>query len=473
MSRQRATLRLLLSILAIAVPSAARSQLATPSPVDSAHLVSRLSHLADSLARHDALSGVILLAKDGRPIFERAYGLAERSARRANTVGTSFNLSSIGKRFTQVAVAQLAASGKLGLDSTIASVWPDYPNPDIARRVTIRQLLEHRSGIGGNIFANPTKSRTNADYLPLFVHDTLHFAPGTREEYSNAGYIVLGEIVARASGERYDAYVQRHVFEPASMRKSGYFRRDSLPLFAAVGYTRQSQSGPPAPSDAPLVSAAAEQPLRGSAAGGAYASAGDLLNFILAFRAGSLGAHDDLQRSIIAGGSPGSNGIVAEGLPGGYDLIVLENLDPPAADAILAPVMSWLGVPPPSPGRRMAAGAPAQRIVTAATTLPDTPVGHVAAEYLRAYNSGDPEAMRRFFVERAVNDPGRPTAGRVDSYKRIYGDNGSFELTSVGAGTPSSLTLSVQAAKGQALTITFILEAGSNRLKSLSVNMDR
>lgn len=477
MSTLRWIVRVALPMLALAVPSVARSQGTASTPIDSAQLVSRLARLADSLAGHDALSGVILLARQGRPIFERAYGFADRGARRANTVRTSFNVSSIGKRFTQVAIAQLAASGKLSLDSTIGSVWPDYPSPDIAREVTIRELLDHRSGIGGNIFARPSESRTNADYVKLFVRDTLHFAPGTREEYSNAGYIVLGEIVARASHESFYAYVQRHVFDPASMRASGYFRRDSLPSFAAIGYTRQSQPGQPAqpdaPPDAPPVSASALQPLRGSAAGGAYTSAGDLLSFILAHRAGSLGVPVESQRSIIAGGSPGSNGIVAEGLPGGYDLIVLENLDPPAADAILAPVMSWLGVPPPSQGRRIVAGAGAQAVPTSVSTLPDTPVGRVAADYLRAYNSGDRDAMRRFFENEAVNDPTRPTAARVDTYSKIYGDNGHLELASVDTATPSSLTITVRSAKGQAMSMSFSIEAGSNRLQSLSVNISR
>ena len=268
-----------------------------PAPIATEALVAKVSLLADSLSARLELSGVILLAKDGEPVFEHAYGLSNREMKRANSIETSFNVSSIGKRFTQIAIAQLVAAGKLSLDATIASVWPDYPNPEVARQVTVRELLEHRSGIGGNIFANPTHSRSNSDYLALFVHEPLHFTPGTRQEYSNAGYIVLGEIIARVSHEEYAAYVRRHILSPSGMTATGYFPRDSLPSFAAIGYTRATSGA--------LVSAADQQPNRGSAAGGVYASARDLLKLINATRGSALGIPVEHNRSVIAGGSPG------------------------------------------------------------------------------------------------------------------------------------------------------------------------
>src|SRR6267154_4927828 len=143
----------------------------------------------DSLANRGDFSGVVLVARSGVPTFERAYGMADREAGRANTVATSFNLGSINKFFTQIAVRQLAAAGKLDLDSTLARAWPDYPNPDVARRVTIRQILEHRAGIQGNIFAAPPgKTRQDvsslADYFDLFKSQPLQFEPGSRQQYS-------------------------------------------------------------------------------------------------------------------------------------------------------------------------------------------------------------------------------------------------------------------------------------------------
>ncbi|HMI57069.1 MAG TPA: serine hydrolase domain-containing protein [Gemmatimonadaceae bacterium] len=467
-------LRVLAFATIFAFGESALGQSAEPATITTDSIVARLSSHADALAKRNELSGVILLAKDGAPVFEHAYGSANRDARRANTVETSFNLSSIGKRFTQVAIAQLVAAGKLSLDSTIASVWPDYPNPEAARQVTIRQLLEHRSGIGGNIFADPSHSRSNRDYLRLFAHEPLRFAPGTRQEYSNAGYIVLGEIIARVSHEDYYAYVRRHIFDPAAMAGAGFFARDSLPAFAAIGYTRQSKSGEAPAPNAPLVSAVDVQPRRGSAGGGSYASARDLLKFLRAYRAGAFGIPVEQERSVIAGGSPGSNGIIAEGLPGGYDLIVLENLDPPAADAIVSPVMSWLGVPPPSPEKRIVAGALSRPAVTVPVTLPETRAGKVAADYVRAFNSGDPATMKHFFDTEAVSDSTRPTAARVDTYRRIYDDNGALEVASVDNATATSLTITVNSVKGQTLSMSFEVEDGAaGKLKRLAVNMSR
>jgi|GEM_PF-3386821 len=460
--------------LALALLLVARSAHSQSVSITTDELVGRIGKLADSLAKTDALSGVILLAKDGRTVFEHAHGFADRDAKQANSIATTFNLSSIGKRFTQVAIDQLQASGKLNLDSTIASVWPDYPNREVARQVTIRQLLEHRSGIGGNIFQQLPTLRRNSDYLPLFVNEPLHFAPGTREEYSNAGYVVLGEIVARVSGEDYYEYVRKHVFDPAAMTSAGFYARDSLPSFAARGYTKRAQAGAEASPDAPLVRADDVQPRRGSAAGGSYASARDLLKFVLAHRSGGLGVPVDSRREIIAGGSPGSNGVVAEGLPGGYDLIVLENLDPPAADAIVTPVMSWLGIPGPPAGQRVMAGGAARPIPSVATKLPDTPVGRVAADYLRAYNSGDAESVRRFLETEAVSDSTRPTATRVERYKSFFVANGRLVPVSVDAATTTSLRISVNAARGGSISMTFEVEAtGSNRLTSLQLEVSR
>lgn len=115
----------------------------------------------DSLAKSGQFSGVVLLAKNGVPAFQQAYGMADRERRVANTPETAFNLGSINKVFTQIAILQLRAAGKLDLDSTLAVYWPEYPNKEVARRVTIRQLMRHTSGIGGNVFDPPAGGKRN------------------------------------------------------------------------------------------------------------------------------------------------------------------------------------------------------------------------------------------------------------------------------------------------------------------------
>src|SRR5580765_1133759 len=99
----------------------------------------------DSLATAQRFSGVVLIARNGTAIEEKAYGMADREAHRPNNIETAFNVGSINKFFTQIAIQQLANQGKLSPDSTLGTYWPDYPNAPV-RKVTIRQLLEHRSG---------------------------------------------------------------------------------------------------------------------------------------------------------------------------------------------------------------------------------------------------------------------------------------------------------------------------------------
>src|SRR6266550_7557613 len=126
-----------------------------PSPIAEAELVRQLSNSVDSLAKAAQFSGVAMLAKNGAPVFQRAYGMANRERAIPNNLETDFNLGSINKAFTQIAILQLSAAGKLDLDSTLAVYWPDYPNTTAAQKITIRQLMRHTSGIGGNIFDAP------------------------------------------------------------------------------------------------------------------------------------------------------------------------------------------------------------------------------------------------------------------------------------------------------------------------------
>lgn len=303
----------------------------------------RLAKTLDSLTALDQFSGVVLLAKDGAPVFEHAYGMADREARRPNDVETAFNLGSINKVFTQIAIRQLAAAGTLDLDSTLVHYWPDYPNADVARRVTIRQLLQHRSGIGGNIFGAPAGGarhdvRRLVDFLPLFVHEPLQFEPGSKDQYSNAGYVVLGLLVERLSGESYYDYVRRHIYEPAGMTRTAHVPIDSLPPNTAVGYTHRDSTGAPTP----LHRNSELMPGRGSSAGGGYSTVHDLLRFLLALRAQRIPGGGPAGLGI-GGGAPGLNAAVEGDLPGGYDVIVLANLDPPTAEKIARLVRGWLG----------------------------------------------------------------------------------------------------------------------------------
>jgi D-alanyl-D-alanine carboxypeptidase len=316
-----------------------------PSPISQAELIRRLATSLDSLAKAGQFSGVAVLAKNGESVFQRIYGMADRERHVSNNLETAFNLGSINKVFTQIAILQLRAAGKLDLDSTLATYWPDYPNKAVASRITIRQLLRHTSGIGGNIFDPPAGGKRNDirtlnDYLPLFVNQPLAFEPGTKNAYSNAGYVVLGLLVQRLSGEDYYNYVREHIFKPAGMMRTGSFAVDSLPANTAIGYTRGDED---APVTAPLRRNSGDLPGRGSSAGGGYSTAEDLVKFVQALREHRI-PNGPPPGVGIAGGSGGMNAVVEGDLPGGYDLIVLANLDPPAAERVSQMTRAWLGV---------------------------------------------------------------------------------------------------------------------------------
>src|SRR5262249_46251027 len=116
--------------------------------LDEADLIKEVGALIDKEAANDSFSGVVMIAKDGKPIFERAIGLASKSYNVPNRIDTKFNLGSINKTFTQIAIMQLVEARKLSLGDTIGKYLPDYPNKQAAEKVTIKHLIDMRSGIG-------------------------------------------------------------------------------------------------------------------------------------------------------------------------------------------------------------------------------------------------------------------------------------------------------------------------------------
>ena len=170
-------------------------------------------------------SGVVLVAKDGNVQFEKAYGMASRRYAVPNKLTTRFNVGSITKEFTKVAIGQLVQAGKLKLDVPIATYRPDYPNKDVASKINIQQLVDHRSGLG-DIFTprafekNGLTFKSIGDYVDFFASDPLQFEPGKSQRYSNYGYVVLGAIIEAVSGESYFDYIRKHVFAPAGMSRA-------------------------------------------------------------------------------------------------------------------------------------------------------------------------------------------------------------------------------------------------------------
>jgi CubicO group peptidase (beta-lactamase class C family) len=305
-----------------------------------------LDQYLQPLVGRDAFAGVVLIARDGVPLLQRAYGLADRDRGVPAAADMRFNLGSINKLFTKAAIGQLVAAGKLALTDTVGALLPDYPDTP-GRRATVDQLLNHRGGIadffGPDFDAAPKdRFRANADYYRFVAAQPVLFEPGARQQYCNGCYIVLGAIIERVSGLPYETYMTRHVFAPAGMTHAGWFASAPPPPVLAMGYTRRNGPGRP---DGPLHPNTAMHGAAGSAAGGGYATAADLLAFDTALRTGAL--LDPVRTSWMlnggpvqaggrarggigaAGGAPGINADLES--DGTWTIVVLANLDPPAA----------------------------------------------------------------------------------------------------------------------------------------------
>jgi CubicO group peptidase (beta-lactamase class C family) len=316
-------------------------------------LVPSLNAYLEDLVKKDQFSGVVSLVKDGTSIYEKAFGLASKRYAVPNRVDTKFNIGSINKIFTAIAITQLATAHKLSLDDTVDRYLPDFP-ADKAKQITIRQLLTHRSGLGdffGEKYLSIAKDRlqSNNDYIPLFRDNPLQFAPGSDQSYSNAGYVLLGAIIEKVSGEDYYDYIRKHVTAPAGMNDTESYRMDADVLNLATGYTHHAEDDSPDTPD--WHNNTSMHGMRASAAGGGYSTAQDLLKFAKAIQAGTLPLpeHDgpplakgELPGLGYAGGAPGLNGLLETFSRGGYVLVVLSNYDPPTAETIGKKVRAWI-----------------------------------------------------------------------------------------------------------------------------------
>lgn len=259
---------------------------ATPASVLShSEITQELGSYFQRLAEEGFLSGVILLAKDREPIFHQAYGFANRDFNVANRPDTKFNLGSMNKMFTAVAVAQLVEAGKLSFEDPLSKFLPEFPTPEAAQKIRIEHLLTHSSGLGSSHTGAAVRSRprTVDESLALVRGDTLAFQPGTRYRYSNDGFLVLGKVIEVVTGMDYFDYVREHIYLPAEMHSTGSYELDRVNQNLAVGYT-----GHYLEDDVRYYNNIFHSGVRGGPAGGGYSTAEDLLRFAEALRAGRL-----------------------------------------------------------------------------------------------------------------------------------------------------------------------------------------
>jgi CubicO group peptidase (beta-lactamase class C family) len=338
-----------------------------PPRLSQADTIAALRVELDKQAAGDKFAGAVLIAKDGKPVFTAAYGMADREKKIPNRLDTQFRIGSMNKMFTAVSVLQLVQAGKIKLTDPLGKYLPDYPNKDVASKVTIHHLLTHTGGTGD--FFGPEfdkhrlELRTLQDYVKLFGQRGLEFEPGGKWAYSNYGFLLLGVVIEKVSGQSYYDYVAEHVYRPAGMALTASLPEDEAVPGRSVGYTRRPPRGAGAGASPQERRPNTDTlPYRGTSAGGGYSTVEDLLRFANALESHKLldaqhtellvtgkvdtgggekyaygfgnRSYGDMQCFGHGGGAPGMNGDLEICPESGYVVAVLSNFDPPVAQRV-------------------------------------------------------------------------------------------------------------------------------------------
>lgn len=275
--------------------------IADTAPADhgvTARLSADLLAAVEAVARREEFSGVVRVTRGGEVVLERAYGLASRRWHAPVAVTTRFDIASVTKLFTAVAVLQQVDAGTLDLDASIGT-WVPLAGTEISAQMTLRHLLTHTSGLADDAdeeagesyealwVDRPNYSVTRtADFLPQFAHKTARAAPGADCRYCNVGYILAGLALEEVTGQTFRDYVAERVLARAGMETAGFFDMREAEPDVAEGWepVRDGDDGPVTGWRQNIYS----YPPIGSPDGGAHASARDLTTFFDALRSGEL-----------------------------------------------------------------------------------------------------------------------------------------------------------------------------------------
>jgi len=337
-----------------------------------------LDEYIKKLVEADRFSGAVLVSRKGKPVFQGAWGLASRAWNQPNRLDTKFNLGSMNKMVTAVAIAQLAEQGKFSFDDKLGKFLPDYPNADAREKVTLHHLLTHTSGVPDYFnekydVSAKERFRTVQDFLGLFKDQPLRFEPGSQYRYSNGNFMLLGAIIEKVTGQSYFDYVREHIYKPAGMTNTDAYEMDRDTPNLAIGYTRNCPAGA-APGE--RCNNLYRHVVKGGPAGGGFSTVEDLAKFAEALRRNKMLSakyteivttgkvqpdpddqhrryaygFSDLREGTVrvvghGGGFAGINGNLDIYMDGsGWVVAVLSNYDPPAAQRVAGKVRSLIAI---------------------------------------------------------------------------------------------------------------------------------
>jgi D-alanyl-D-alanine carboxypeptidase len=322
---------------------------AQPAPAD---VAAKADAYVQSFVRDGLFRGTVLVARDGQPIFRKAYGNANDEWDIANTPETKFRIGSITKQFTAVAILQFVEQGKLKLDDPISK---HYAAPATWEKITIHHLLNHTSGIPsytglpGFMAKRSVEKMTPVEIVKLTQDMPLEFAPGEKFKYNNTGYVLLGHLVEKLAGKDYGDYITATLFQPLGMKDSGYDSATKIIKRRASGYSPNGDNTAYLDMSLP------------HAAGALYSTVDDLLKWDLALHGGKLLKPESYKLMTTPGKSDYGYGLVIRETAGrtsinhggginGFNThlihfpaqgvvgIALANVNTPAADQIAAAI---------------------------------------------------------------------------------------------------------------------------------------
>jgi CubicO group peptidase (beta-lactamase class C family) len=234
-------------------------------------LLPKFDEYAQATAKAERFSGAILVARDGKVLVSKGYGMADVENDVPNTPETKFRLGSLTKQFTAASILLLQERGKLSVQDSVCKYVA--PCPEAWQPVTIHHLLSHTAGVP-NFTSFPDYQKTMREPAPVeslisrFRALPLDFKPGEDWKYSNSGYVLLGHVVEKVSGKSYESFLRENIFEPLKMTSTGYDHAAEIVKRRARGYA-------PGPADG-LVNASYLDMSIPFSAGGIYSTVGDL-----------------------------------------------------------------------------------------------------------------------------------------------------------------------------------------------------
>lgn len=295
-------------------------------------------------------SGIVLVADKGDVIYHKAFGLADRNTKRPNELNTLFDIGSMNKTFTSIVLKQLASEGKLGLVDNLMDHIPGFEDP-FANKITINHLLDHQSGFGdyhtNGYFDLPKSERKLQAIVDRAKSYELNFEPGTEQEYSNLGYVILGAVIEKVSGKSYFTNVKERIIEPLDLRNTylddfggltdkiakGYY-------FTRLGKLAENESTQDVPNPD----------------GGFLSTTKDVMKFYRSYYYDTVLLSDDIKskdpgfeylRSLpqgkatgAAGGFEGFNTALFQVLSDDFTIIVFANMDEPVAENVALDILS-------------------------------------------------------------------------------------------------------------------------------------